>query len=59
MLDCSQMSFAQMADLIRAIRLEVLNRNPPYAQQHVGVLIQAINTLETLSSDHDDPDEEL
>ena len=31
MLDCSQMTYAEMADIVRAIREEVQTRSPGYA----------------------------
>ena len=52
MLDCTELSYSQMADLIRAIRNEVSNRNPPFFS--AAVFTVAAEQLETLQELHEE-----
>lgn len=51
MLDCSQLSYLQMAELVRAIHEEVKKRNPPLVNWYVRGLIAAEQDLEELHPD--------
>ena len=48
MFDCSRLTFQQMADVVRAIREELKNRNPIGVNFYTGALSQAIADLETI-----------
>ena len=48
MLDCTQLSFQDMADLVRAVRIELKRRNPIFVNAYTGVLDQAILALEEI-----------
>lgn len=49
MLDCSQLTYEQMADIVRAIRNEVAERNPIFVNCYLGAINVAIDALEEIS----------
>ena len=49
MLDCSQLTYQQMADVARSIRDEVKERNPIFVNVYVQPIEAAINSLEEIS----------
>lgn len=49
MLDCSELTYRQMADLVRAIRIEVKNRNPILVNAYTGAIDGAIFALEEIA----------
>lgn len=49
MLDCSQLTYQQMADLVRAIRLEVKERNPIFVNAYMQPINDCIDALEEIS----------
>lgn len=50
MLDCSQLTYQAMADIVRAIRLEVKNRNPIFVNAYIGAISCCIDALDEISS---------
>jgi hypothetical protein len=48
MLDCTQLTYREMADIIRAIRIEVKDRNPIFVNAYTPSLDQAIFALEEI-----------
>ena len=49
MLDCTQLTYAQMADLVRSIRNEVKTRNPIGVNLYLQGISEAIELLEEIS----------
>ena len=49
MLDCSQLTYQQMADVVRSIRNEVKERNPIFVNAYVQPIDAAIASLEEIS----------
>ncbi len=45
MLDCSQLTYAQMADIIRAIWLEVKRRNPIGVNAYARSMMSALESM--------------
>lgn len=50
MLDCSQMTYAQMADIVNAIRAEVQERNSIGVNWYLPHLAHAVCMLEEISA---------
>lgn len=48
MLDCTQLTYGQMADITRAIAQEVKRRNPLFAHVYVNIVNNATEGLEEL-----------
>jgi len=49
MLDCSKLTYAQMADVVRSIRLEVKKRNPIFVNVYMEPISLCIDALEEIS----------
>lgn len=49
MLDCTQLTYQQMADVVRSIRNEVKERNPIFVNIYLQPINEAINALEEIS----------
>ena len=47
--DCTQLTYQQMADIVRSIRNEVKERNPIFVNAYIQPLGEAINALEEIS----------
>jgi hypothetical protein len=61
MLDCSQLTYLQMADIVRSIRKEVKERNPLFVNAYIVEVDRAIEALEELDDmekDNQDSDED-
>lgn len=48
MLDCSQLTYQQMADLVRAVWIELKDRNPIGVNAYTAALAQAVTDLEEI-----------
>lgn len=48
MLDCTQLTYGQMADLVRAIAIEVKNRNALFVNAYVAIINGTVDALDEL-----------
>lgn len=49
MLDCTQLTYEQMADLVRSIREELKRRNPIFVNHYCQIVNGAVDALEEIS----------
>ncbi len=49
LMDCTAMTNVEMADLIRAVRNEVKQRNPLLANFYIGAINDAVDALEAIA----------
>lgn len=53
MLDCTELTYQQMADLVRAIKKEVKDRNPLFVNAYMPYFGQLIDILEDIGEQDD------
>jgi hypothetical protein len=58
MLDCSQLTYLQMADIVRSIRKEVKERNPLFVNAYIVEVDRALEELDDMEKDNQDSDED-
>lgn len=49
MLDCTQLTYQQMADIVRSIGIEVKERNPIFVNAYMQPISDCIHALEEIS----------
>ena len=60
MLDCSELTYQAMADIVRSIRIEVKKRNPIFVNAYIGAISVCIDALDEISSgEEENPTSEI